>query len=168
MKSKYRRRICLTATALLAMAWTCFAANRSPAKPADAQPAVLTAMQDELDRSMATLSKADPPAYFISYTISDRQYVRGLGIERRAAFEHGRSRALARGADASRQLSTRRHAQAAEPAAQLDQPGHVRVLDDDIPVLRREIWRETDQQYRAAVASPDQGKDQRASAGADG
>src|SRR5580700_10105370 len=29
-------------------------------------------------------------------------------------------------------------------------PGTTVALDDDIPVLRREIWRETDRQYRAA------------------
>src|ERR1700677_13504 len=37
-------------------------------------PTVLTAMQDELDRSSATLSKAEPPTYFLSYTVADRQY----------------------------------------------------------------------------------------------
>ena len=30
-------------------------------------------------------------------------------------------------------------------------PGTQATVDDDIPVLRREIWRETDRQYRAAV-----------------
>ncbi len=76
MKSKYRRSISVTATALLAMAWTCLAANRPPDKPADAQPAVLTGMQQELDRSFATLSKADPPAYFINCPIRSRRRAR--------------------------------------------------------------------------------------------
>src|SRR6202044_4179438 len=30
-------------------------------------------------------------------------------------------------------------------------PGTSVIVDDDIPVLRREIWRETDRQYRAAA-----------------
>src|SRR6202789_941274 len=47
------------------------------APPGGAQappPAVLVAMKDELDRSMAAMSKADPAAYFISSTVADRQY----------------------------------------------------------------------------------------------
>jgi len=151
MKSKYRRSISLTATALLAMAWTCLAANRPPDKPADAQPAVLTAMQQELDRSFATLSKADPPAYFISYTLSDRRY---------ADVSGSNGALLSSTEDRGRWLET----QTRVGSYQLDDthklpnqqpswtsPGTSAILDNDIPVLRREIWRETDQQYRAAV-----------------
>ncbi|HTX13810.1 MAG TPA: metallopeptidase TldD-related protein [Candidatus Baltobacteraceae bacterium] len=149
MKSKYRGRISLTAAALLAMAWTCFAANRPPQKNGD--PAVLTAMQEELDRSFATLSKADPPAYFISYTISDRQYSDVSGSN---------GALLSSTDDRGRWLET----QTRVGSYQLDDthklpnqqpswtsPGTSASLDDDIPVLRREIWRETDAQYRAAV-----------------
>jgi TldD protein len=149
MKSKYRGRISLTAAALLAMAWTCFAANRPPQKQAD--PAVLTAMQQELDRSFTTLSKADPPAYFISYTVSDRQY---------ADVSGSNGALLSSTDDRGRWLET----QTRVGSYQLDDthklpnqqpswtsPGTSASLDDDIPVLRREIWRETDEQYRAAV-----------------
>jgi len=149
MKSKYRRSTILTATALLAMACTCYAANRPSQK--DGDPAVLTAMQEELNRSFATLSKADPPAYFISYTISDRQY---------ADVSGSNGALLSSTADRGRWLET----QTRVGSYQLDDthklpnqqpswtsPGASATLDDDIPVLRREIWRETDQQYRAAV-----------------
>lgn len=149
MKSKYRRSTFLTATALLAMACTCYAANRPSQK--DGDPAVLTAMQQELDRSFTTLSKADPPAYFISYTISDRQY---------ADVSGSNGALLSSTADRGRWLET----QTRVGSYQLDDthklpnqqpswtsPGASATLDDDIPVLRREIWRETDQQYRAAV-----------------
>ena len=149
MKSKYRRSTFLTATALLAMACTCYAANRPSQK--DGDPAVLTAMQQELDRSFTTLSKADPPAYFISYTISDRQY---------ADVSGSNGALLSSTDDRGRWLET----QTRVGSYQLDDthklpnqqpswtsPGTSATLDDDIPVLRREIWRETDQQYRAAV-----------------
>lgn len=151
MKSKYRRNISVTATTLLALAWTSLAANRPPEKPADAQPAVLTAMQQELDRSFDTLSKADPPAYFISYTISDREYSDVSGSN---------GALLSSTDDRGRWLET----QTRVGSYQLDDthklpnqqpswtsPGTSASLDDDIPVLRREIWRETDEQYRAAV-----------------
>jgi TldD protein len=149
MKSNYRRSTILTATALLAMACTCYAANRPPQKGGD--PAVLTAMQQELDRSFTTLSKADPPAYFLSYTVSDRQY---------ADVSGSNGALLSSTADRGRWLET----QTRVGSYQLDDthklpnqqpswtsPGTAATLDDDIPVLRREIWRETDEQYRAAV-----------------
>ena len=68
LKTRRLWHLCL----LLAGAWACVAANR-PAPPDTPAPAVLTAMQDELSRSMEAPSAADPPAYFISYTVSDRQ-----------------------------------------------------------------------------------------------
>src|ERR1700689_1603177 len=38
-------------------------------------PPVLAAMKAELDRSITTLSKAEPSNYFLSYTVSDREIV---------------------------------------------------------------------------------------------
>jgi len=111
---------------------------------------VLTAMQDELDRSQATLSKADPGTYFLSYTVSDRQYTQVSGSN---------GALLSSTADRARWLEV----QSRVGTYQLDNthkvgdrppswssPGASAVIDDDIPVLRREIWRETDRQYRAA------------------
>jgi hypothetical protein len=53
-----------------------FAAGLASAGRADQTPtpAVMTALQDELDRSMTALSSSDPPVYFISYTVADRQF----------------------------------------------------------------------------------------------
>ncbi len=151
IKYKYRRSISTTAAALLAMAWTSLAANRPPAKPTDAQPAVLTAMQQELDQSFETLSKAEPPAYFISYTVSDRQYADVSGsngallssTEDRGRWLETQTRV------GSYQLDDTHKLPSQQPS--WTSPGTSVILDSDIPVLRREIWRETDQQYRAAV-----------------
>jgi TldD protein len=152
MKTKYGRNIYLTATALLAMASTCLAANRSPEKPTDAQqPAVIKAMQDELDRSFETLSKADPSAYFISFTVSDREYSDVSGsngallssTEDRGRWLETQTRVGGYQLDDTHKLPSQ------QPS--WTSPGTSASLDDDIPVLRREIWRETDEQYRAAV-----------------
>jgi TldD protein len=149
MKSKYRRHLSVTATALLTMASTCCAANRPPQKGGD--PAVLTAMQEELDRSFAVLSKADPPSYFISYTISDRQYTDVSGsngallssTDDRGRWLETETRVGSYQLDNTHKLPNQ------QPS--WTSPGTSASLDDDIPVLRREIWRETDEQYRAAV-----------------
>ena len=71
MKRDMRHKAFALAAALFAAAWVCPAADRSA--QATPPPAVLTAMQDELSRSMQAYSAADPPAYFLSYTVSDRQ-----------------------------------------------------------------------------------------------
>ena len=70
MKPKLAPIGTLCVLAVFATAWACLAAGK-PA--ANSEPPTLTAMKDELGRSMETLSKGEPPVYFISYTVSDRQ-----------------------------------------------------------------------------------------------
>ncbi len=148
MKREPRHRAFLIGAALLATAWACLAANRPP--QAQTQPAVLTAMQDELDRSLPTLSKADPSDYFISYTVTDRQYADVSGsngallssTEDRGRWLEVQTRVGSYQLDNTHKLADR--------PPSWTSPGTSAVLDDDIPVLRREIWRETDRQYRAA------------------
>jgi len=108
-------------------------------------------MQTELDRSFAALSKSDPPAYFISYTVADRQEVEVSGSngallsssEDRGRWLEVQTRVGSYQLDDTHKIGDR--------APSWTSPGTTVTLDDDIPVLRREIWRETDRQYRAAV-----------------
>jgi predicted Zn-dependent protease len=145
MKRKPTHKCHLRCAAVLAAACLCLAAG-GPAKA----PAVLTAMQEELDRSIAVLSKADPPVYFISYTVADRQYtdVSGSnGALLSSTDNHGRwlevqTRVGSYQLDDTHKLGER--------PPSWTSPGTTVVLDDEIPILRREIWRETDRQYYAA------------------
>ncbi len=113
-------------------------------------PAVLVAMKDELDRSMAAMSKGDPAAYFISSTVADRQYSEVSGsngalltsTETRARWLEVQTRVGTYQLDDTHKLADR------QPS--WTSPGTSVVVDDDIPVLRREIWLETNRQYRAA------------------
>ena len=66
-------------TSLLAVAAACASLSGSARSAADTTPAVLTAMQEELDRGLAAESKADPAAYFLNYTVSDREYAEVSG-----------------------------------------------------------------------------------------
>src|SRR5579862_9279615 len=67
MKLRFKSRtLCL---GLLVSGLACTA----PAADQPGDPAVLAAMQQELSRSMTTLSGADPSTYFMSYTVSDRE-----------------------------------------------------------------------------------------------
>ncbi|HEV8074265.1 MAG TPA: hypothetical protein VGP66_00360, partial [Candidatus Acidoferrum sp.] len=76
MKPTHRARVFVIGTTILLSACASLAGAGTAEAPT---PAVLTAMQDELDRSMAAMSKGDPAAYFISYTVADRDYVEVSG-----------------------------------------------------------------------------------------
>ncbi|MGH7837890.1 MAG: peptidase U62, partial [Candidatus Binataceae bacterium] len=108
-------------------------------------------MQDEMTRSMTALSPSDPPAYFISYTVADRQYTEVSGsngallssTETRGRWLEVQTRVGSYQLDNTHKVGDR--------PPSWTSPGTNATVDDDIPVLRREIWRETDRQYRAAT-----------------
>jgi TldD protein len=147
MKSQLRLGSLLVSVMVFASAWVCPAADH-PSQAA--MPPVLSALQVELDRSFATLSKADPPTYFLSYTVSDRNYAEVSGSngallssnQDRARWLEVETRVGTYQLDDTHKISDR------QPS--WTSPGTTVSLDDDLPVLRREIWRETDRQYRAA------------------
>ena len=149
MKTRLNLRTLLIGFLVCAFAWACPAADRG--KDGSAQlPPVLGAMQTELDRSFATLSKADPATYFISYTVSDRSYAEVSGsngallssTEDRGRWLEVQTRVGSYQLDDTHKVGDR------QPS--WSSPGTGVSLDDNLPVLRREIWRETDRQYRAA------------------
>jgi TldD protein len=148
MKSDTRSKVLSVGVAVLATAWVCLAANAPSQAPT---PAILAAMQQELDQTFPILSKADPPAYFISYTIDDRQQTTVSGSNG-ALLSSSQDRARwlqVQTRVGSYQLDDTHEIPGQQPS--WTSPGTDVVLDDDIPVLRRQIWRETDRQYRAAV-----------------
>jgi predicted Zn-dependent protease len=148
MKPTLTTRALLSSLTILALTGAAvLAAGRTDQAQA---PAVLTALQDELDRSMAALSSGDPPVYFISYTVSDRQFSEVSGSngavlsssENRARWLEVQTRVGSYQRDNTHKLGDR--------PPSWTSPGSTVAVDNDIPVLRREVWRETDRQYRAA------------------
>ena len=113
---------------------------------------LLNVMQQELDRSYAVFSKADPPAYFIGYTVTDTRRAEVQGSngallssqEQRNRWLEVQVRAGEYKLDNTRKVGDR---QSFQPAT----PGSVVPLDDDVAVLRRVMWLDTDRQYRAAA-----------------
>src|SRR5580698_10370245 len=149
MKTKLKTPTIFIVAAILVTAWSCVAGDAKPASTT--APPVLTAMQQELDRSMAGISKSEPPDYFISYTVADRQYSEVSGsngallssTQNRARWLEVQTRVGTYQLDDTHKLGER------QPS--WTSPGTTMALDNDIDVLRREIWRETDRQYRAAT-----------------
>jgi TldD protein len=154
------RSLCLAGSALLAVAAT--GAGKPAAKPAPAQAAgpapaspapVIATLQLELDREMATLTKSDPPAYFMSYTVTESS---------RAAVSGSNGALLSSNQNQSRWLE----AQVRVGSYDLDNTRRVAggggrgggygesiSVEDDAGVLRRAMWRQTENEYRAAADS---------------
>jgi predicted Zn-dependent protease len=117
-----------------------------------AQPApMMQTLEQELEREMAVLSKADPPAYYIGYTVteSNRANVSGSNGALLSSTT-GQSRWLeAQVRVGSYELdNTRRVAGERGFAGSYGEPVPV---EDDPGVLRRAMWRQTEAQYRAAA-----------------
>jgi len=130
------------------------AARTAQAGPPDAQPKkspLLAAMQAELERSMKTFQAQDPPAYFMGYTITDTQRAEVSGSngallnssEIRNRWLEVSVRTGSYDIDDTHKVGERTQTSAG--------PGESVPVDDDPDVLRRILWLETDDQYRAAA-----------------
>ena len=122
-----------------------------PQQPAQASPSpVIVTMAQELDRELPILSKATPPAYFIGYilTSTDRAEVMGSnGALLSSAETH--SRWLETQVRAGTYDLDNTHKVGNSPASQ-GGLGSAAPVDDAPDVLRREMWLQTDKQYRTA------------------
>lgn len=159
LRNAYRIRAVTAAlpAASVCLAGICLAgiclAGTGQSSPSNASnvPPVLQAMQQELQRTVTAYGKADPPAYFVAYTVNDEENVNVSGSngallsssDTRNRWLEVQTRIGDYNLDNTHKIEGR------EPA--WTSPGTQATLDDDIPVLSREIWRETDRQYRAAV-----------------
>jgi len=139
----------LAGSALLAAACGLLAGTGRPAPPAE--PPVLKAMEEELSRSMEAMGKADPAGYFINYTVTDQQVAEVSGSngallnsqELRGRWLEVQSRVGSYALDNTHKVADRQPARSS--------PGTPVPLDDDISILRRDIWLESDRQYRSAA-----------------
>jgi len=129
--------------------------NAGVARPADgpaAKPSPLIgAMQTELDRSFRTLSTQDIPAYFIGYALTDTQRAEVSGSNGALlSSSEVRNRWLQVAVRTGNYNKDNTH-KVGERQLPSGGPGTVAPVDDDAEVLRRAIWLETDDQYRAAA-----------------
>jgi TldD protein len=123
-----------------------------PDTPAAAKASpLLTVMQAELDRSFKVLGQQEPPAYFMGYTITDTQRAEVSGSNGALlSSSEGRNRWL--------QVSVRTGTYTLDNTHKVGErqmpsggPGSAVPVDNDEQVVRRAIWLETDDQYRAAA-----------------
>jgi predicted Zn-dependent protease len=107
-------------------------------------------MQAELGRSVQTFSAQEPPAYYLSYTITDTQRVNVSGSNGALLnSDENRNRWLEVSVRTGSYQLDNTH-KVGERQSQSGGPGTSVPTDDDPEVLRRAIWLETDKQYRNA------------------
>lgn len=127
--------------------------GKAPSAAAAPKSPVLTAMEQELERSLAGFKSGTPPPYFIGYVITEQQRAEVQGsngallssTESRTRFLESRVRVGSYELDNTRKVGDR------QASSFSSSPGAQVTIDNDIPVLRRAIWLETEQQYRAAA-----------------
>jgi TldD protein len=113
---------------------------------------MIAVMQGEIDREMAILGKADPAAYYLGYTLTDSDHAEVVGSNGallNSQQSHNRwleSEVRVGGFDLDNTHST-----GAGGQEQRGSYGESVPIEDDGGVLRRAMWRETDEQYRAAA-----------------
>jgi predicted Zn-dependent protease len=111
---------------------------------------LLAALQAELERSMKALSKQDPAAYYMGYTVTETQRIDVSGSNGALLnSSEARNRWLEVSVRTGDYKLDNTH-KVGERQMQGGGPGVAVPLDDDPGVLRRAIWLETDKQYRAA------------------
>jgi len=149
--------VCATRRFLLCAALSAFlflmSAPQLPAMPPDttARPSPLfDALKAELDRSMKVYGAQDPPAYFISYTITDTQRATVSGSNGALLnSDEARNRWLEVAVrTGSYELDNTHKIDGRQPPG--GSPGTNVPVDDDPDVLRRSLWLQTDIQYRSA------------------
>jgi predicted Zn-dependent protease len=124
--------------------------DRSAPPEAKKSP-LIDILQAELDRSVKALGTLDPPAYYVDYTITDAQRAEVSGSNGALlSSSEGRARWLeVQVRVGSYELDNTRKVDEHAPAS--NSPGTAVPLDDDPQVLRRNIWLETNRQYRNAA-----------------
>jgi TldD protein len=121
--------------------------------PQVAPSPILKAMGDELAREGQALKQANPPAYFISYSVTGQTLVTVQGSNGallESDQEHNRVlqtqvRVGSYQLDDTHNIGDRSMSVSSDPT--------LVPVDNDIPVLRRALWLSTDEQYREAAAA---------------
>lgn len=153
------RRIALVTLLAPIVASGAGAAQQPPTPPAPPAPPLIQAVRDEMARAMAGLRIPDQPApYFIAYTVTDLTITSlsaTLGSVVNSTTQHTRQvRVEVRVGDYARDNSRFMNIEFDPGVAASYASGVIQApLDEDLDVLRRQLWLVTDATYRRAVST---------------
>jgi TldD protein len=120
----------------------------SPEKsPTEKNDALLSTMQQELQRAQSSLGKLDPAPYYLSYSVYDQSGSVAMGTQGGLInFTQTRRRA----ADVTMRIGSPALDNSHEPSRSSAISSGTLVLDDDRDALAHELWRLTYEEYRKA------------------
>ncbi|HEV2022138.1 MAG TPA: metallopeptidase TldD-related protein [Terriglobales bacterium] len=123
--------------------------------PAPAPNLLLDTMQQELTRAMRELGKANPPPYFMSYSVSEHQYA-SISATQGALYNSAAARIR------SLDVSVRVGSPALDNTHSENRASGLTAallpVEDDRDAIARVLWLTTDRQYKQAARTFDQVK----------
>src|SRR5580658_10116974 len=115
--------------------------------PTEKNDALLSTMQQELQRAQSSLGKLDPAPYYMSYSVYDQSGSVAMGTQGGLInFTQTRRRA----ADVTMRIGSPALDNSHEPSRSSAISSGTLVLDDDRDALAHELWRLTYEEYRKA------------------
>lgn len=146
----YRRARALAAYALF---FACLLPFRSELRAQTSFSPVVEAMKAEMNRTMTGLKSEPNPPYFVSYAITETEYVSlTASFGKIVLVDSNRSRTLdAEVRVGDYELDNKRQIRGTNFEFGGYWRGSPIPLDDNIPAIRAAIWAATDRQYKAAA-----------------
>lgn len=146
MKNRFLHSV-LVAFVIIPLLLSAVSQAASPPGEKDKTDVLLAAMQQELQRAQATLSKLDPAPYFLSYSVYDQSIALAVGSQGSLVTStRGRRRAadvIMRIGTAALDNSHQQNRASALSSGSLP-------LQDDRNAIAHELWRLTYEEYRKA------------------
>jgi predicted Zn-dependent protease len=154
MRSLLRRSaiLLLLLTAVLFPAEAAWAATASPAP---APNLLLDTMQQELTRAMRELGKADPPPYYLSYSVSEHEYA-SISATQGALYNSARARV--RSLDVAVRVGSPALDNTHNENRSSGLTAALLPVENDRDAIARVLWLTTDRQYKQAARTFDQVK----------
>ena len=142
------RRSSIFLVLLIACPFLAEAPAAAPPPSSTAPNLLLDIMQQELTRAMKDLSKADPPPYFLSYSVSEHQYA-SISATQGALYSsaQGRLRTLDVSARVGSPALDNTHNENRSSAL----TSALLPVEDDRDAIARVLWLTTDRQYKQAA-----------------
>ncbi len=116
--------------------------------PAPAPNLMLDTMQHELTRAMQDLSKADPPPYYLSYSVSEHQYA-SISATQGALFSSAQTRV--RTLDVAVRVGSPALDNTHNENRSSSLTAALLPVEDDRDAIARVLWLTTDREYKQAA-----------------
>ena len=146
MKKPRRHDVLICSLTIALIGGPSLGASSAPADK-DKADALLSVMQEELQRAQANLTKLDPAPYFLSYSVYDQNVAMAIGSEGTLVNS---THARRRSADVTMRIGTPALDNSHQQNRTSARTSGSLPLEDDRNAIAHELWRLTYEEYRKA------------------